>query len=259
VTIPVERQGRLVKGAGICQSRRSASGVKLLAIVAHPDDAAIFCGGTLVKHADRGDEVAIAHVTAGEYGGLEGQSEAEVTKRRKAEARTAADALGADVEFLGYEDGRVTYSLSARLEIVETIRRHDPDVVVTHYREDMHPDHRATSRLVTDAYYMASLPLVDAEGEPTDPRNVYYFGKPTADFEPTVHVDVSEHIETKVGAIEAHESQVEFLESHGGIDAEFDGLIEGVRAENRNAGKRVGARYAEGFDRLHDTTVDYLE
>ena len=31
--------------------------IKLLAIVAHPDDAGIFCGGTLAKHADRGDDV----------------------------------------------------------------------------------------------------------------------------------------------------------------------------------------------------------
>ena len=31
--------------------------IKLLAIVAHPDDAGIFCGGTLAKHADRGDDI----------------------------------------------------------------------------------------------------------------------------------------------------------------------------------------------------------
>jgi bacillithiol biosynthesis deacetylase BshB1 len=229
----------------------------VLAIVAHPDDADIFCGGTLAKHADRGDSVTIAHMTRGEYGGVD-TTQAELAEIREAEARASGDELGADVEFLGFEDGRITYSLDARLDLVATIREHAPDLIVTHFKDDMHPDHRATSRLVTDAYYMASLPLVDAEGEPCDPDNVYYVGKPTSSFEPTVHVDVSDYVDVKARAIEHHESQVAFLEEHGGIDAEFDDVVEGVLAEARTLGKQVGAQYAEGFQPLHQQARDFL-
>lgn len=234
------------------------AGMDVLAVVAHPDDADIFCGGTLAKHADRGDDVAIAHMTRGEYGGLEGRVGSELAETRAAEAERSGEILGADVGFLGFEDGRVTYSLENRLRVVEAIRAHDPDVVVTHFREDMHPDHRVTSRLVTDAYYMASLPLVDPGGEPTDPDNVYFFGKPTSSFEPTTHVDVTGFMERKVEAIQQHESQVEFLQDHGGIDDEFDDLVAGVRAEGRTLGKQVGATFAEGFRPLHGTTREYL-
>jgi len=230
----------------------------VLAIVAHPDDADIFCGGTLAKHADREDRVTIVHMTRGEYGGLDGD-ESAVADVREAEARRSGEVLGASmVDFLGFEDGRITYSLENRLTVVDCIREYAPDIVVTHFSDDMHPDHRAASELVTDAYYMASLPLVETEHPPCDPDNVYFFGKPTSSFEPTTFVDVTGYESTKAEAIESHESQVEFLDEHGGIDSEFDNLVDGVLAENRTIGRRVRATYAEGFSSLHESAVGYL-
>jgi bacillithiol biosynthesis deacetylase BshB1 len=232
----------------------------VVAIVAHPDDADIFCGGTLAKHAARGDRVSIAHMTRGEYGGLGSDTEAEIADVREAEAHASGEVLGVDaVEFLGFEDGRIDYSLENRLRIVDALRRYDPDIVLTHFREDMHPDHRVTSRLVTDAYYMASLPLAETDHEPCDPDNVYYFGKPTSAFEPTTFVDITEYVDRKLEAIERHESQVAFLTEHGGIDAEFDSLLDGVHAEGIVLGKRTGVGSAEGFAPLHERARDYLE
>jgi bacillithiol biosynthesis deacetylase BshB1 len=233
--------------------------MNILAIVAHPDDADIFCGGTLAKHADRGDEVHIVHMTRGEYGGFDTTQE-EIADVREDEAKESGEVLGADtVEFLGFEDGRVDPSLENRYEVADTIRKYDPDVVFTHFREDLHPDHQATSKLVKDAYYMASLPLAETEHEPCDPDNVYFFGKPTSSFEPSQFIDISGYEDTKAEAIEAHESQVEFLDEHGGIDAEFDNLVEGILAENRTTGRRVGASYAEGFEPLVETADEYID
>jgi len=231
--------------------------VDLLVIVAHPDDADIFCGGTIAKHADRGDDVTVAHMTRGEYGGFDA-SEEEVAAEREEEARASARELGADAEFLDFADGRIEYSLENRLRIVRLIRRHDPTYVVTHYTDDLHPDHCTTADLVQDAYYMASLPLVDVPEEPCEVENVYSVGKPTSSFEPSVFVDITDYQEQKERAIEHHESQVEFLEEHGGIDAEFDNLLSGVRSEAEALGKRVDARYVEGFAPLHEQSAEYL-
>jgi len=231
--------------------------MRVLAIVAHPDDAGIFCGGTLAKHADRGDDVAVVHMTHGEYGGFETTTDT-VAEVRESEAKAEAAELGVETAFLDFHDGRITYSIENRLALVDVLREYEPDAVITHYRNDMHPDHRATSRLVTDAYYMSSLPLVESEEPPHDVDNVYYFGKPTAEFEPDVFVDITGYRDRKERAIEAHESQVEFLQAHGGIDAEFDNLLEGVRADARVAGKRAGVRYAETFAALHESATGYL-
>lgn len=123
----------------------------------------------------------------------------------------------------------------------------------------MHPDHRATARLVTDASYMASLPLVEADGEPADPDTVYYFGKEASEFEPTTFVDVTGYVDEKVAAVRSHESQVEFLRVHGGIDSGHDDVVEEVRARARTVGSRVGATHAEGFRPLQVSTREYLD
>lgn len=229
----------------------------LTAVVAHPDDADIFCGGTLAKHADRGDDVTIVYMTHGEFGGFD-TTEAEVAATREEEAKNAAETLGATAEFLDFEDGRITYSMENRLQLVDVLRDHRPDIVLTHFRDDMHPDHRTTSQLVSDAYYMCSLPLLETELDPWEPQNIYYFGKPTSSFEPETYIDIGEYQSTKEDAILEHESQVEWLEEHGGIDAEFDGLIEGVRAEARVLGRTRGVDFAEGFVPLHKNTIEFL-
>jgi bacillithiol biosynthesis deacetylase BshB1 len=231
----------------------------ILAIVAHPDDADIFCGGTLAKHRDRGDRVTIAHMTKGEYGGLD-QTKESVASVREEEAIESGDVLGVDeVTFLGFHDGNITYSLENRLKIVDTIRQYAPDAIMTHYQDDMHPDHRVTSRLVTDAYYMSSLPLAETDHSAHDPDNVYYFGKPTSAFEPSLFVDITDHIDQKLEAIDQHESQVEFLQEHSGIDSEFDSLLDGIRAEARVLGKQTGVEYAEGFLPFHESARAYLD
>lgn len=229
----------------------------LTAIVAHPDDADIFCGGTLAKHADRGDDVTIVYMTRGEYGGFD-TTEARLAATREDEAEAAAETLGAEAIFLDFEDGRVTYSMENRLQLVDVLREHRPDIVLTHFRDDMHPDHRTTSRLVSDAYYMCSLPLLETESEPWEPQNVYYFGKPTSSFEPETYIDIGNYQSTKEEAILKHESQVEWLKEHGGIDAEFDGLIEDVRAEARVLGRTRGVKFAEGFVPLHKSATEFL-
>ena len=231
----------------------------ILAIVAHPDDADIFCGGTIAKHADRGDEVVIAHMTRGEYGGLGDTTQEAVAATREREAAASGAVLGASaVEFLDFADGRITYSLENRLELVETIRDHAPDIVLTHYADDMHPDHRTTAELVTDAYYMASLPLVDVPQEPCEVENVFTFGKPTSSFEPTTVVDITGYLDQKETAVSKHDSQVSFLQEHGGIDAEFDNLLSGLRSEAEALDTQFGVEYAEGFVPLHDQADDYL-
>lgn len=230
----------------------------VLAIVAHPDDASIFCGGTLAKHADRGDHVTVLHMTRGEYGGFADTTEDELAAVRAEEARRAGDTLGVEVGFLDFKDGRVTDSIENRLRVVEALRAHEPDLVLTHHVDDPHPDHRATSRLVSDAYYMASLPLVDAGGAPMDPDNVYYFGKATSGFDPTTFVDITGYLGAKVVAVQAHESQLEFLRDHGGIDSGFDDVAEDTRARARTLGRRVGASHAEGFIPLQEISQAYL-
>jgi hypothetical protein len=52
---------------------------------------------------------------------------------------------------------------------------------------------------------------------------------------------------------------VKWLKEHGGIDGEFDSLIEGVRAQARVNGRECGVEFAEGFETLHDEAQQFLD
>jgi hypothetical protein len=87
-------------GAQLCPERhliQEIDDVKILAIGAHPDDLEYGCAGTLIKHAQRGDDVFMMIITDGAAGG-----DPEV---RSAEQLEAAKIVGArDVFFGGYQD-----------------------------------------------------------------------------------------------------------------------------------------------------------
>lgn len=81
-----------------------ARGYTLVSFHAHPDDEALFTGGTLAKAAAEGHRVVLVVATYGERG-LTGQAVADLAAERKRELDRAADALGIHrVIVLGYAD-----------------------------------------------------------------------------------------------------------------------------------------------------------
>src|SRR3954447_5144573 len=86
--------------------------LKLLAVLAHPDDESLGFGGTLAKYAAEGVETYLVTATRGERGrfGSQGKTAepSEIGRVREAELRAAAAVLGIrEVSILGYPDGAV--------------------------------------------------------------------------------------------------------------------------------------------------------
>ena len=103
--------------------------MNVLAIGAHPDDLEYGCAGTLIHHAQRGDQVYMMVVTNGNKGG-----EAELRQQEQLEA---AKVIGAkDVIFGGYDDTRFECDRESIMRIEEVIARVEADVVYTHFGED---------------------------------------------------------------------------------------------------------------------------
>ena len=91
----------------------------ILAIMAHPDDAELLCGGTLIKSAGRGKRVGVLDLTAGEMGG----SGSAATRGR--EATAAAGPIGlAERRFAGLPDSALENDHAPR----PTVPEHTPAV-----------------------------------------------------------------------------------------------------------------------------------
>ena len=184
--------------------------LKIMMIGAHPDDCDIKSGGTAALFVKMGHEVKFLSVTNGDAGHME-QGGGILAKRRAAEAQEVAKRLGITYEVLDNHDGELTPTLPIRLEIIRKIRDWEADVVISHRSNDYHPDHRYTGILVQDAAFMVGVPNIASDTPPLakNPVFLYYqdhFQKPNP-FQPDIVIDITEVIDQKVYALDAHESQ----------------------------------------------------
>ncbi len=140
--------------------RQTPAGHSLLAVLAHPDDESLACGGLLAWCAAAGAHVTLLCVTHGEHGPTDLVPEPHGTPSvgdiRAAELEDAATILGIDtVTVLDYEDGMLRWVDADQLEtdIRDVIRRTAPDVVITFDEDGLywHPDHIAVHERTTAA------------------------------------------------------------------------------------------------------------
>ena len=179
------------------------SQVDILAIFAHPDDVELTVGGTLLKMKHIGYRTGALDVTRGEMG-TRGTPEG-----RAIEAGEAAKILKLDVrENLGLPDGHVFVTDVERTKMVQFLRRFKPKVILTHQIGDPHPDHDHIAQLVRESARLASMKRYDEEtgsekiAVPIVAHNTF-----SRRVEPSFIVDISDFLEQKMAAINAHKSQ----------------------------------------------------
>ena len=247
-------------------------------------------GGAAALWAAGGHTVRFVSATNGETG-HHIQAGAQLTQRRMAEAKAAADLLGVESQVLPIPNGQIEPTLLYRRMFIRLIREFQPDLVLTHRPNDYHPDHRYTSQLVQDSAYLVTVPNNVPETPPLryNPVMAYFsdtFRKPRA-FEPDVVIAIDSVIEKKFDALHCHKSQAyEWIPWNQGIsqqvpagDAERrawlfarrSGADEAVANRFRDAliaryGPEKGSavRYAEAFEgceygaRLDPAQIDRL-
>ena len=142
--------------------------MRLLAILAHPDDESLGFGGTLAKYGAEGVETSIVTATRGQRGRYHGHRDGPghpgpdaLAVIRERELREAAAALGVtDVTVLDHVDSALDQVPASVIvpELAGHIRRLRPDVVMSFGPDGVygHPDHIAISQLATAAVVEAA-------------------------------------------------------------------------------------------------------
>lgn len=164
--------------------------LRLMAVLAHPDDESLGCGGTLARYAAEGVETYLVTATLGERGWMGDPADdpglAEMARIREAELRCAVEALGIrELALLGYIDGDLDQADpgEAAGRIAAHIRRRRPHVVITFGPDGAygHPDHIAICQFSLEACILARQPDGDLPGHRVD--KLYYLAtdQPLAD------------------------------------------------------------------------------
>lgn len=206
----------------------------VVAIGAHPDpfDMPYQAGATLAKYARRGHDVVLVSAA------YEAEWEKEIS--------AMAAKLGCTQEWLDFEEGAIFDDPPHAQRIMDLLRRHKPDIVITHQPTDYHPDHRALSRAVLAACLLARVAEIQSEHEPHKIGNLFYSDTTGAiNSEGSIYVDVSETWELKLEALRMHAG----LSERAGVPHldSIEHLIEREESVLRFRGFQVERDFCEVF------------
>lgn len=220
----------------------------ILALSAHPDDAELGCGGTLIRHVKAGLKVGVVDLTRGELG-TRGTPE-----QREAEAALSAKILGlASRTNLGLPDGFFHNIEEHQRKVVAAIRTYRPEIVLANAVYDRHPDHGRGADIAYTSCFLSGLAKVKTsdgagrEQEPWRPRVLYHYIQ-SQFIEPDLVVDISDEWEQKMTAIRAYKSQ--FYDPSSKEPSTYISTPEFLRMlESRGIemGHAIGVKYGEGF------------
>jgi len=214
--------------------------MRVLIVSAHPDDETIGAGGTILRHADRGDELYWVVVTRA----YNPPWTDEQIRRAYDQVTEVKDLLGvAEVFRLDFPTVKLNTVpnmelTSALQKVVDQVR---PEVVYTTPRDDLNMDHR----IVHDATLVATRPLPGApvrrvlsyEISPT-----CRYGLPSGGrtFQPNVFVDISAQLDRKLRVIEAYRTEIQQFP--------HPRSVRGLEMIARERGLSVGLEAAECFE-----------
>ena len=198
------------------------AGRTVMAVGAHADDVEMAVGGTMARLRRAGARVVMLVLS------LPGDA-----KVRRREAEQAAKVLGCELRVL-MEDGKRRIEDLKSYELVAMIDREvkelAPAAMFTHGSSEFHRDHLLVHEACVSTQRLRFFDFFTYQPNFCRPVPV--------SFHPRAYVDISETIETKMRAIEAHQSQFKCR----GLDTAI------YRDMARLNGRMIGVQYAEGLD-----------
>jgi N-acetylglucosamine malate deacetylase 1 len=202
-----------------------APATRVLAFGAHPDDVELGAGGLLARLTRSGARVTIAVASV-----------PTLEEDRVSEAQRGAKILGAEsCIMLGNEPTRLDHIPMHKLvkRFDEVVQATSPDLVLTHSDRDVHWDHRTVHRATVAALRRTACDVLTYSSSSSElTASPHFHGQ--------AYADISDTLETKLEALEAHASQV----ARHSIQVDF------YRDLARLLGRMCGVEYAESFEVL---------
>lgn len=130
---------------GLTFNTEQNSTLSILCLGAHSDDIEIGCGGAILKLISKYPNLSFHWVvfSAGQQRAEEARASAEVFLKGAKEK---------NVVIKDFKDGFFPYQGVEIKEYFEQLKEMSPDIILTHYRQDLHQDHRLISDLTWNTF-----------------------------------------------------------------------------------------------------------
>ena len=219
----------------------TSSRPRALVVVAHSDDEALGCGGTIAKLAAAGWEVGVVFMTDGVSARLDSSGD-QAGIRAEASSK-ALTVLGAQLlRGFDFPDNQMdTVSLLRTTRAVEEVAREfKPQVVLTHHANDLNVDHRRAHQAVITAFRPMPSSEVEALLCFEVPSSTGWNSSALPSFNPTLSVDISDTFESKLKALKCYDAEMR--------DSPHPRSAQMVEALARYRGSLAGLALAEAFE-----------
>lgn len=220
---------------------------KVAIIAAHPDDEVFGCGGTLLRHKTLGDDLSFLWLTNGI--GARSSAVKDVDHRNKEHSDAIKFIQPSYYKACNFPDNKL--DAVPFLEIVQAIEEFlnkvCPDIIYTHFFNDLNIDHAITCKAVMTATRPGSNTFV---------REIFSFEVISSTewavgnqhFVPDTYIDISDNIDDKKGYINCYSGE---LRSYP-----HPRSLENILALSQIRGAQVNLKYAEGFMTLRRVIND---
>ncbi len=184
----------------------------IMAIGGHIGDMELTAGGVLATCSLQGGKITTVALTAGERGCPPAMSVSEYRKQKLHEAETFATLLQGEAIVFDTPDGELIKTEEVVLKLARLIRRHKPELLITHWNKSIHKDHIACHYIVKEAQFFAGLQSYVLDNLPPHyPAGPWYtenWEDPT-DFKSYIYADTSVGYSLWEKAIQTHKFTTE--------------------------------------------------
>ena len=206
---------------------------KVVVVAVHPDDETIGCGGTIIKHLNKGDEVHCILVT-------KGNAEQKVIWDKVKDIYHFTSVTELDFPELDLMDKSLNELIPPLSKAIGAIR---PQTIIIPNRSDAHSDHKAIFNAVascTKAFrypFIEKVLMMEVISE-TD----FALPLPEGQFIANYYVDITKEFEKKQEILKIYESELLPYPQTRNLNT--------MQALNRYRGSQINAEYAEAFMNL---------
>jgi hypothetical protein len=225
---------------------------KILAIVSHPDDEIIGCGGSLIKHVKQGDTVKVIFTSESEMA-----RNKDLHKVRKSSLLRQKIALNISKIlkfekpiFLNFKNLSLTRQEVTEMNasLKQIIEKYKPSIIYTHTPKDIHHDHRKTF----EATIIATKPqnsflikkILTFEIPSSTDCN---FSNEIKNFFPNYFVNIKNEINLKIKILKKYKEEIKSYPNSRSL--------KGIANLNMYRGNVVSLNFAEAFELIR--YVDY--
>lgn len=210
----------------------------ILVIAAHPDDEVLGCGGALLNHKKKKDNITVIILSDGESSRNQKNLQLKINKRKNNAIKVSKIIGYKNLFTYNYPDNqmdRVTF-----LDIVQTLEEKidyiKPSKIYTHYPYDLNIDHQITSKAVTTATRPISKHNV---------QEILFFEIPSSTewanktFKPNLFIDIEKNIEKKMKLLNIYKNEMR--------NVPHPRSLKNIKNLAMIRGSQSGLKFAEAF------------